>query len=105
MQMNPKDLILHLFKNERKRKVLIELHEGRKSFTELKEEAEIDNNTTLSRDLAFLDSAGLVVKVFERTGTRYYSHYELNLYGRKIAEIVIELERVVNERLSSLLAT
>jgi DNA-binding HxlR family transcriptional regulator len=40
MQMNPKDLILHLFKNERKRKVLIELHEGRKSFTELKEEQE-----------------------------------------------------------------
>jgi DNA-binding HxlR family transcriptional regulator len=100
--MEAKDLIIQLLENERRRGILLELYSGRKSFTELKEEADIGNNTTLSRDLEYLDRAGLIVNIFERTKSGAYSHYELNSYGRRIAEIVIEIEKDVNEKLDDL---
>ena len=89
---------MHLFENERRRRILVELFQGRASFSQLKKKAEVENNTTLSRDLAFLDSAGLVVNIFERTDERSYSYYELNEYGKRIAQIVIELEGEVDKK-------
>jgi DNA-binding HxlR family transcriptional regulator len=96
--MKPKQVIMHLFENERQRRILVELYQGRASFSQLKKKAKVENNTTLSRDLTFLDGAGLIVNIFERTDERSYSHYELNEYGKRIAQIVIELEREVNKK-------
>lgn len=96
--MNPKDLILYILKNTRQKKILLEMYTGEISFTELKEKSNIDNNTTLSRDLDFLDSNGLIVNIFERKEDNYYSHYQLNHYGRRIAEIVKELDEIAEKR-------
>lgn len=74
------------------------LYDNKVSFTELREKSEIESNTTLSRDLDFLDSNGLIVNVFERGEDGHYSYYELNPYGRRIAEIVREMETMVEEK-------
>ncbi|RDE17608.1 MAG: hypothetical protein C4K49_02095 [Candidatus Thorarchaeota archaeon] len=101
--MDARDVILHLFENERLRRVLIQLYEGKKSFTALRGEARVGSNATLSRDLEFLDSAGLIVNIFQRTDEGSYSYYELNSYGKRVAQIVLELERTLDKKLGETL--
>jgi DNA-binding HxlR family transcriptional regulator len=101
--MDVKEVILHLLENERQRKILIELYEGRLSFTKLKEVIDIKSNTTLARDLEFFNSVGLTVNVFERTEEGSYSHYELNHLGKRIAQIIIELEQEVDKKVKEII--
>ena len=103
MTIDPKEAILRILENARLRRVLLELYEGKKSFSKLKEEAEIGSNTTLSRDLEFLDRCGMIVNIFERTNNKSYSHYELNSYGKRVYEIVRDLSTKLDEESSILL--
>jgi DNA-binding HxlR family transcriptional regulator len=101
--VEPKEIILHLLENSIHRNVLAKLYSGKLSFTELKRESDIDNNTTLTRILGFFDSVGLIVNIFERTKEGSYSHYELSSYGRRIAQIVLELEEEVDRKVGDII--
>jgi DNA-binding HxlR family transcriptional regulator len=102
--VEPKEVILHLLENNTHRSVLTELYNDKLSFTELKRKSGIDNNTTLSRILDFFDSVGLIVNIFERTKEGSYSHYELSSYGRRIAQIVLELEKEVDKKVGEIIS-
>jgi DNA-binding HxlR family transcriptional regulator len=102
INMEPKEVILRLLDNKELCGILMELYEGRKSFSDLKEEAEIKNNTTLTRHLDFLDRAGMIVNIFERSEDGSYSHYELNSYGKRVAEIVIEIGQEITDRITEI---
>ena len=101
--MDIKQIILHLLENERQRKILTGLYEEKSSFTELKKKSDIRSNTTLVRDLAFFDSVGLTVNVFERTKEGSYSHYELSHFGKRVAQIIIELEQEVDKKIREII--
>ncbi len=96
--MKPKELILSILENERRKNLLFKMFNREASFTELKKKAEIENNTTLSRDLDFFDSNGMIVNIFGRTEDGHYSFYRLNHYGRRITEIVKELDSLAEEK-------
>lgn len=49
------------------------------------------------------DEAGMIVNVFGRTEDGSYSHYEFNSYGKKIAQIVIELEEEVEDKIDTII--
>ena len=98
-----REVILQLLDNKRQREVLAKLNEGKIPFTKLKRNAGIKNNTTLSRDLEYFDSVGLIVNVFERTEEGSYSYYELNHYGRRVAQIVTEIEQEVDRRVGKII--
>ena len=101
-EMSVKEVILYLLENERKRSILTKLYENNLSFSKLKKASGIKSNTTLSRDLDFFESVGLIVNVFERTEEGSYSHYELNHFGKRIAQIIMELEEVVDDKIKEI---
>ncbi|MFW9973693.1 MAG: winged helix-turn-helix transcriptional regulator [Candidatus Thorarchaeota archaeon] len=93
-----KEVILHLLENKRQRGILMDLYKDKIPFSKLKKKSNI-SSTTLARDLKFFDSIGLIVNVFERTNEGSYSYYELNHFGKRVAQIIIELEHEVDERI------
>jgi hypothetical protein len=79
--LSPKDVILFIMDDKKLRNTLIEIYRGRECFN--------DEYLMISeRNFDFFDSAGMVVQKYE--GAIF--HYELNDYGKKIAEIVLDLE-------------
>jgi DNA-binding HxlR family transcriptional regulator len=98
MEMKTQDMIRNLLKDKKYRGILIGLYHGGRSFTQMKESLDMANNATLARKLDYLDSAGLLVRVLERNGTKHYSHYELNSYGKRIAEIVLRIENMLDQQ-------
>jgi DNA-binding HxlR family transcriptional regulator len=102
--VNIKEIILELLENERQRKILYELYEneGSVSFKQLKETCKIKSSTTLVRELKFFDSIGVTVNIFERTKEGSYSHYELTHFGKRIAQIIMELEEIVEEKIKEI---
>lgn len=101
--MNSKEIILHLFENKRHRKLLLELFNKKLSFTELKRRGDIHSSTTLTRALDYFDSVGLVINIFERTKEKSYSYYELSHYGRRIAQIVEDLENEIDSKIDEII--
>jgi len=89
--MNAKDVIMHLFGNANLRDILINLYEGRDKIDDLREMAK--HNPVLERDLEFLDLSGIIVGIFEKDGATDRYRYKLNDYGKKIAEIILGLEK------------
>jgi len=98
-----REVILQLLENKRRKEVLTKLSEGKIPFTQLKKKTNIKSNTTLSRDLEYLNSVGLIVNVFERTEEGSYSYYELNHFGRRVAQIVTEIEQEVDKKISEVI--
>nr|KXH72693.1 MAG: hypothetical protein AM325_01295 [Candidatus Thorarchaeota archaeon SMTZ1-45] len=99
-----KEVILHLLENKRQRKILMDLYENRIPFNKLKKKSNIKSSTTLVRDLKFFDTIGLLVNVFERTEEGSYSYYELNHFGKRVAQIIIELEQEVDKKIREIAA-
>lgn len=87
------EIVKYLLYNERERKAVKSLSQGRTSFTGLKEELGIKHNAELSRALKNLRRFVLFDHVYKRkTGDKVFSYYQINTMGRTIFELVEDVE-------------
>ncbi|MDI6654927.1 MAG: winged helix-turn-helix transcriptional regulator [Candidatus Hydrothermarchaeota archaeon] len=90
------EIVKFLLSNERERKVLESLYQGRKSFTELKENLGLKHNAELTRVLKNLRRFILFDHVYERNAEdKIFSYYQINSTGRTIYEMIEDVERYI----------
>ncbi len=90
------EIVKYLLYNERERKVMESLYEGRKSFTELKEDIGVKHNAELSRALKNMRRFVLFDHVYERKiGDNVFSYYQINSMGKTVLEMVEDVEKYI----------
>lgn len=86
------EVIKFLLSKEKERKVLEALSTGRKSFTELRNHADLKYNEELSRALKNLGRYVLYDHVYKKGEDKAFSYYEINQLGREALDMTHEIE-------------
>jgi hypothetical protein len=89
--MEPKEIILHLLENDSECRMLLNLYHGRVSFIQNGKSDNLGFRSKLPSELKFLDSAGLIMNILERTDDGYQLSYRISSFGKRVAEFMTGL--------------